>query len=73
MNRFFGFINRVFGRRKAPRFDYIRESDLPADPTELIRAGIIREWRVSRATNEPWFVADAGAIEWFVDNVGAGR
>jgi len=65
-------LRRVFTRllpRPAPKFEYLPESALPDDPAELIRAGVIRPWRVE-CTGERWFVADRGAIEWYKKYLG---
>ncbi|NLS92848.1 MAG: hypothetical protein GXX96_11900 [Planctomycetaceae bacterium] len=69
------FFRRIFRRkpRPTPSLDYLPESDLPGDPDELIRAGVVREWRRMAATGEAWFSADPGAVSWFRDNLGEGR
>jgi hypothetical protein len=66
------YIRRLFRRRPA-QVEYVRETDLPADADELIRAGVITPWRVEAATGERWFSADIGAIQWYRDNLGGHR
>ena len=76
MNRFFGFLNRVFTRRKprpTPSLEYHAASTLPADPDELVRLGVIAPWRVMAATNEAWYTAERGAVDWYVDSFGGAR
>jgi len=60
-------------RKPAPRFEYLPESALPAEPAELLRAGVIRPWRLEGATAEQWFVAEIGAIAWYVKYLGGER
>ena len=65
-------IRSLFRRRRprpAPQLDYLPESCLPDDPAELLRAGVIRPWR-TEAHGEPWYVADPGAIAWYIKSFG---
>lgn len=64
-------IRRVFTRRQpqpAPRIVYVPERELPADPAELVRLGVIRPWR-TECTGMGWYTAEPGAIAWFQKNL----
>ncbi|NLF74008.1 MAG: hypothetical protein GX575_33805 [Candidatus Anammoximicrobium sp.] len=74
MRTFTAFFRRIFRRTPppAPRLEYWPESSLPTDAGELIRAGVIREWRTMAATGEPWFSSERGSIQWFIENLAEG-
>ena len=73
---FLNHIHRLLRRRgpqPPPKLDYLPESTLPVDAAELVRLKIIRPWRLEHHTQEQWYTADIGAIEWFVENLGGPR
>ena len=72
MNRFFGFLNRVFRRKPQPprRFEYLPGSSLPIDADELVRLGVIAPRRLEAASNEQWYQVEPGVVDSFDKKLG---
>ncbi|NLS96620.1 MAG: hypothetical protein GXX96_31175 [Planctomycetaceae bacterium] len=72
MSKIFDFIRRTFRRTPPParKVDYVRQGDLPDDPDELVRLGVITPWRVEAVSNEAWYTAEPGAVDWFAEKLG---
>lgn len=63
MNIIHRIFRRLFGTPKpVPTTDYVRESDLPGDPDELVRLGVIRPWR-TECSGERWYVKCFGGAK----------
>jgi len=73
MTKILAYIRRVFSRqtRPVPSAEYWPASALPGDPNELVKLGIVREWRIDHL-GEPWFSAEAGVLSWYEKNLAGG-